>query len=256
MSQLYISGPPGCGKTCFLYLWARFVAILEKKRVLIVQFWEQHSCFVWIREPDGNLWQLEEPIDPCNLQYAGHAEQCCDESNVACFPYFYGWASVGWADVPYSSNVSRLLTRGGLPEVQKFSGWVRKSCISFIPESRFGRLGIWAWANWCHPLELGVKERESSVRNKSQWLVVFSNITTSRVWRSRHGTSNYWKWHSYLVSKVESRLFRCCALLWENTHHRAVSHCKNLILWKCNFVRMLWDVLVLYNVNWSLTYSV
>ena len=38
MNKLYISGPPGCGKTCFLYLWARFVAILEKKRVLIVQF--------------------------------------------------------------------------------------------------------------------------------------------------------------------------------------------------------------------------
>ena len=68
--QLYITGPPGCGKTCFLYLWARRVSVLERKRLLIVQFREKQSCFIWIREAGGPLWRMEKTIDSEDLRQA------------------------------------------------------------------------------------------------------------------------------------------------------------------------------------------
>ena len=49
-SRLYVKGPPGCGKTCFFYLWARLLSVKENARVLIIQFREESGCFVWIRE--------------------------------------------------------------------------------------------------------------------------------------------------------------------------------------------------------------
>ena len=67
-NRYYITGPPGCGKTCFLYLWARRVAVLKKNRVLIVQFREKDSCFVWIREADGVLWRMNESIEAEDLR--------------------------------------------------------------------------------------------------------------------------------------------------------------------------------------------
>lgn len=67
-NRYYITGPPGCGKTCFLYLWARHFAALNKKRVLIVQFREKDSCFIWIREADGVLWRLNKSIKASKLE--------------------------------------------------------------------------------------------------------------------------------------------------------------------------------------------
>ena len=68
-SQMYVTGPPGCGKTCFLYLWARRLSVQEKKkRVLIVQFREKQTCFIWIRERGGALWRMNEAIRPSKLE--------------------------------------------------------------------------------------------------------------------------------------------------------------------------------------------
>ena len=67
-SQLYVNGPPGCGKTCFFYLWARLFSVNERKHVLIVQFRGKQSCYIWIREGDGILWRLTEAIEAADLR--------------------------------------------------------------------------------------------------------------------------------------------------------------------------------------------
>lgn len=66
-SRCYIRGPPGSGKTCFLYLWARLYSVLNQKRVLIVQFREKESSFVWIRERDGGLYKMGKAIESSKL---------------------------------------------------------------------------------------------------------------------------------------------------------------------------------------------
>ena len=66
-SRCYIRGPPGSGKTCFLYLWARFYSVLNQKRLLIVQFREKDSCFIWIRERDGSLYRMDEAVESSKL---------------------------------------------------------------------------------------------------------------------------------------------------------------------------------------------
>ena len=68
LDQLYITGPPGCGKTCFLYLWARRLSVLDNKRVLIIQFREKQPGFIWIRDSSGVLWRVNETIEPSDLQ--------------------------------------------------------------------------------------------------------------------------------------------------------------------------------------------
>lgn len=67
-NRYYITGPPGCGKTCFLYLWARRFAVQKKKRVLILQFREKDGCFIWIREADGVLWRMNKAIEAEDLR--------------------------------------------------------------------------------------------------------------------------------------------------------------------------------------------
>ena len=57
---LYVTGPPGCGKTCFLYLWARLYAVENRMRVLIVQFRENHGILVWVRERNGVLSRAKD----------------------------------------------------------------------------------------------------------------------------------------------------------------------------------------------------
>jgi hypothetical protein len=66
-SRLYVKGPPGCGKTCFFYLWARLRSVEENKRVLIVQFRLKDSCFIWIREAGGALWLTKQGIEPMDI---------------------------------------------------------------------------------------------------------------------------------------------------------------------------------------------
>lgn len=58
--RMYVEGSPGCGKTCFLYLWARLISVLGKNRVLIVQFRQWDTGFVWIQEAYYNLWRLNK----------------------------------------------------------------------------------------------------------------------------------------------------------------------------------------------------
>ena len=67
-TKLYVTGPPGCGKTCFFYLWARLLSVQEQARVLIIQHRKTESCFVWIREPGGKLWRWEQSMDPQELE--------------------------------------------------------------------------------------------------------------------------------------------------------------------------------------------
>jgi hypothetical protein len=66
--RFYVAGPPGCGKTCFLYLWARRLSVLENKRVLIIQFREKESNFIWIREAGGTLRRINEAIESSDLR--------------------------------------------------------------------------------------------------------------------------------------------------------------------------------------------
>jgi predicted ATPase len=68
LNQLYITGPSGCGKTSFLYLWARRLSVLQKKRVLIIQFREGQSSFIWIREENGVIWRMNQHIAQSKLQ--------------------------------------------------------------------------------------------------------------------------------------------------------------------------------------------
>ena len=67
-SILYVRGPPGCGKTCFFHLWARLRSIEEGKSVLLIQFRDNGSSRIWIREADGNLWLMQEAIEKDNLK--------------------------------------------------------------------------------------------------------------------------------------------------------------------------------------------
>jgi hypothetical protein len=67
-STLYVEGSPGCGKTCFFYLWARLRSFHENKRVLIVQFRRRTSSFIWIREANGVLWRRNEEIEASDLK--------------------------------------------------------------------------------------------------------------------------------------------------------------------------------------------
>ena len=61
-SIAYVTGPPGCGKTCFFYLWARLLSVNERKRVLIIQFRTGAICYIWIRETNGTLWRMDQGI--------------------------------------------------------------------------------------------------------------------------------------------------------------------------------------------------
>ena len=58
----YVTGPPGCGKTCFFHLWARLLSVNERKRVLIIQFRGRETCYIWIRETNGTLWRMDRGI--------------------------------------------------------------------------------------------------------------------------------------------------------------------------------------------------
>ena len=61
-TTLYVNGPPGCGKTCFFYLWARLRSVKEGKRVLIVQYRKTEATHLWIRELDGTLWRFKKAV--------------------------------------------------------------------------------------------------------------------------------------------------------------------------------------------------
>jgi hypothetical protein len=67
-SIAYVTGSPGCGKTCFFYLWARLRSVNEGKRVLIIQFRENGTCYIWIRETNGTLWRMDGKIYPHTMQ--------------------------------------------------------------------------------------------------------------------------------------------------------------------------------------------
>jgi hypothetical protein len=65
--QAYVTGSPGCGKTCFFYLWSRLRSVYEKKRVLIIQFRENQHSFIWIRNKDGTLKRMVKEISVMNI---------------------------------------------------------------------------------------------------------------------------------------------------------------------------------------------
>jgi Ni2+-binding GTPase involved in maturation of urease and hydrogenase len=56
-NQLYVSGPPGCGKTSFIWLWARMHAANEKKRALVIQYRPRNACHVFRFEADGRIFR-------------------------------------------------------------------------------------------------------------------------------------------------------------------------------------------------------
>jgi hypothetical protein len=58
--KLYVTGAPGCGKTCFFWVWADILR-QSNKRVLFIQYQKQKRCQLWVLEGDAkNL--LTSPI--------------------------------------------------------------------------------------------------------------------------------------------------------------------------------------------------
>jgi hypothetical protein len=51
---MYVKGPPGSGKTCFISLWARMLRANEGKRVLMVQTRPSGTCVILILEINGD----------------------------------------------------------------------------------------------------------------------------------------------------------------------------------------------------------
>ncbi len=47
--RLYVTGAPGCGKTCFFWLWAG-ILMKQNKRVLFIQHRIKSDCQIWILE--------------------------------------------------------------------------------------------------------------------------------------------------------------------------------------------------------------
>jgi hypothetical protein len=96
--KYYVNGAPGCGKTCFFWIWALSLT-KQKKRVLFIQFRHKGYCQVWILEgterkrlvlPDLNAndlikvikgllrgWVNKEKFDVCICDgVLGHEPTC------------------------------------------------------------------------------------------------------------------------------------------------------------------------------------
>ncbi len=58
LSRLYASGPPGCGKTCFYWMWA-LMKMQEGKRLLFIQYRAKPS--IWIFEDKTLKRQVTSP---------------------------------------------------------------------------------------------------------------------------------------------------------------------------------------------------
>ena len=61
--QLYIAGPPGCGKTLFISLLVRMYAKKENKRVLFVAYRDKGKCPVFVFQGE-HVQQLSVDISP------------------------------------------------------------------------------------------------------------------------------------------------------------------------------------------------
>ncbi len=57
--KLYLSGMQGCGKTCFLWMWANMIAN-QGKRVLFIRYRPSLTCPIWILE-DGETKKMTVP---------------------------------------------------------------------------------------------------------------------------------------------------------------------------------------------------
>ena len=79
-TKMYVTGPPGCGKTCFCLQWARRFSVLEKKRVFIIQFREYEACWIWIREANGALHRMKKPANKKKLD--GVVERVIEEQTT------------------------------------------------------------------------------------------------------------------------------------------------------------------------------
>ena len=64
--QLYIAGPPGCGKTLFISLLVRMYAKKENKRVLFVAYRDKGKCLVFVFQ-GRNVQQLSAHTSKENL---------------------------------------------------------------------------------------------------------------------------------------------------------------------------------------------
>lgn len=62
-TTLYVRGPPGSGKTCFFYLWARLRSVQDSKSILVIQFRENAPNYIWIRQAGGELWRAADGIE-------------------------------------------------------------------------------------------------------------------------------------------------------------------------------------------------
>lgn len=78
-NRLYVKDPPGCGKTCFLYPWARPLSFLKNKRVLVVQFREKDSCFIWIRDPKGSASFCQRELQSSSTRPVGGKRGCVEK---------------------------------------------------------------------------------------------------------------------------------------------------------------------------------
>ncbi len=63
--KLYVTGAQGCGKTCFLWMWARML-MKQGRRVLSIRYQKMDVCALHVLE-DGATWQLTPPVGAFEL---------------------------------------------------------------------------------------------------------------------------------------------------------------------------------------------
>ncbi len=66
--KLYMTGSPGCGKTCFFWMWADQLR-QRNKRVLFVQYGKAKSCQIWVLECDARFLLTSPGLHPENTYH-------------------------------------------------------------------------------------------------------------------------------------------------------------------------------------------
>ncbi len=81
--RLYVEGPPGCGKTCFFWMWA-MMKLQEGKRVLFIQYHVDEPS-IWVLE-DNTLKRQVAKTNGANLvkDVVGAGDGLNDGARVGC----------------------------------------------------------------------------------------------------------------------------------------------------------------------------
>jgi hypothetical protein len=68
-NRLYVTGAPGCGKTCFFWMWAG-ILVKQNRRMLFIQYRANLECHVWVLEGGARKRLTSPRLDVTNLKEA------------------------------------------------------------------------------------------------------------------------------------------------------------------------------------------